>query len=67
MFVVLELKEMRLFLCITVPYKYRRNLRKERKQVSKMLILRKVILWRLSLWGWGYLPHPKREMPHINN
>jgi hypothetical protein len=67
MFVVLELKEMGLSLCITVPYKYRRNLSKERKQISEMLILRKVSLWRLSSWGWSYLPHPKREMPNVNN
>jgi len=66
-FVVLELKEMGLLLCITVPYRYRRNLRKERKQISKMLILRKVSLWRLSSWGWGYLPYPNREMPLVNN
>jgi hypothetical protein len=50
-FVALDFQEMGLWSGITLVYlvfRYINNLRKERKQVFKILILRKVCLWRLS-------------------
>jgi len=60
-FVVFDFREMGLWSGITLVYpvfNYGRNLRKERKQKPKILILNRSCLWHLFPRGWGYMPHP---------
>jgi len=60
-FVVFDFREMGLWSGITLVYSvftYGRNLRKERKQIPKILILKRGCMWHLSPRGWGYMPHP---------
>jgi hypothetical protein len=60
-FVPLEFKEKGLWSHITLVYLVSgciKNLRKEGKQVSEILILIKVCLSCVSPRSWGYMPHP---------
>jgi hypothetical protein len=60
-FVVFDLREMGLWLGVTLVYPgvtYERNLRKERNQIPQIFNFKKGCLWHLSPRDWGCMPHP---------